>query len=141
MSEIVYNKNGVAFDIDAIATDLNGKMDVDGVNSTCSVCVESYHDNNGNWYRVYSDGWCEQGGVSTFTAVSQKQIDLVFLKSFTDTNYNISSTIITNTNNNVYTFIGIYGKSESTARIVLNVYNNSATQIVGCDWEAKGYIR
>ena len=30
----VTNKNGIEFDIDAIATDLNGKMDVDGVNAT-----------------------------------------------------------------------------------------------------------
>ena len=32
MTDIVYNKNGIPFDIDAIATDLNGKMDRDGVN-------------------------------------------------------------------------------------------------------------
>ena len=34
MTDIVYNKNGVPFDIDAIATDLNGKMDVDTVNAS-----------------------------------------------------------------------------------------------------------
>lgn len=33
MTDIVYNKNGVPFDIDAIATDLNGKMDTDGTNA------------------------------------------------------------------------------------------------------------
>ena len=32
MTNIVYNKNGVAFDIDAIATDLNGKLDRDLTN-------------------------------------------------------------------------------------------------------------
>ena len=32
MSDIVYNKNGTPFDIDAIATDLNGKADVDLTN-------------------------------------------------------------------------------------------------------------
>ena len=32
MTEIVYNKNGIPFDIDAIATDLNGKADVDLTN-------------------------------------------------------------------------------------------------------------
>ena len=128
-------------DINQIATDLNGKMDKDGVNATASVCIESYHDENGNWYRVYSDGWCEQGGTSSFSAVSEKQIDVAFLKEFSDTNYVVSPTIITNTNSNIYTFIGIYGKATTTARIVINVYNNSATQIVGCNWEAKGYIR
>ena len=32
----VTNKNGVEFDIDTIATDLNGKMDVDGTNAILS---------------------------------------------------------------------------------------------------------
>ena len=32
MTDIVYNKNGIPFDIDAIATDLNGKADVDLTN-------------------------------------------------------------------------------------------------------------
>ena len=32
MTEIVYNKSGIPFDIDAIATDLNGKADVDLTN-------------------------------------------------------------------------------------------------------------
>ena len=25
--------------------------------------IDTYSDNNGNWYRVYSDGWVEQGGI------------------------------------------------------------------------------
>lgn len=32
MTEIVYNRSGIPFDIDAIATDLNGKADVDFIN-------------------------------------------------------------------------------------------------------------
>lgn len=26
--------------------------------------VETYSDDNGNWYRIYSDGWVEQGGIA-----------------------------------------------------------------------------
>jgi hypothetical protein len=74
MTEIVNNKNGVPFDIDAIATDLNGKMDRDGLNSLASVCVESWHEGT-EWYRVYSDGWCEQGGITSAKSVT-------FLKPF-----------------------------------------------------------
>lgn len=39
MTDIVYNKNGIPFDIDAIATDLNGKADVDlsNINPTQNV--------------------------------------------------------------------------------------------------------
>ena len=32
MTQIVYNRDGIPFDIDAIATDLNGKMDIDCLN-------------------------------------------------------------------------------------------------------------
>lgn len=36
MTNIVYNKNGVPFDIDSIATDLNGKLDVDITNASAT---------------------------------------------------------------------------------------------------------
>ena len=43
---------------------------------------EKYSDGNGNWYRVWSDGWVEQGGTypAAHTAVT-------FLKPFANTNY------------------------------------------------------
>lgn len=72
-------------DINQIATDLNNKMDKDGVNATASVCVESWHDENGNWYRVYSDGWCEQGGTTNGAS------NITFIKSYANTNYTITS--------------------------------------------------
>lgn len=54
-------KTEIEVDIDQIATDLNGKADVDLSNCTKPYIVETY--NNGtDWYRIYSDGWCEQGG-------------------------------------------------------------------------------
>ena len=80
----VYNKNGVAFDIDAIATDLNGKCDKDGVNATFIHIVETHHGDDG-WYRVYSDGWCEQGGYYANSTSSVK--DFVFLKPFVNNDY------------------------------------------------------
>lgn len=48
MTNIVKNKNGIEFDIDAIATDLNGKMDRDGVNAETS--VKAF---DGAWIEVY----------------------------------------------------------------------------------------
>ena len=57
----VYNKNGVAFDIDALATDVNGKLDRDCSNALFTHLVETYV-NGTSWYRIWSDGFCEQGG-------------------------------------------------------------------------------
>ena len=70
MTDIVYNKNGVPFDIDAIATDLNGKADVDLVNCTdagnivmakASMPSDTYVDltlgASGTDYTAPADGW------------------------------------------------------------------------------------
>lgn len=53
--------------------------------------VETFKDNNGNWYRVYSDGWIEQGGNfgAAFSSYTEKTITL--LKPFSDKYYNISA--------------------------------------------------
>lgn len=37
------------------------------------------------WYRKWSDGWIEQGGVHTFSGFDKQTV--VFMKSFSDTNY------------------------------------------------------
>lgn len=84
----------------AVTVDANGNISSvdDGVfcttpattTSTASatvpaVVVENYRSGN-NWYRVWSDGWLEQGGQTvTNTTVT-------FLKAYTDVNYCISMT-------------------------------------------------
>lgn len=48
-----------------------------------AVVVENYL-NGASWYRVYSDGWCEQGGI--ITSVGSSQV-VTLLKEYKDTNY------------------------------------------------------
>ena len=56
-------KTDIQVDLDQIATDLNGKADVDLTNVHNSKAILSDSSVDGtSWYRVYSDGWCEQGG-------------------------------------------------------------------------------
>lgn len=52
--------------------------------TTPAVVVENYV-NGTSWYRVWSDGWCEQGGYSTSSSVT-------FLQQMANTNYNICLT-------------------------------------------------
>lgn len=77
-------KTGIQVDIDKIATDLNGKADVDLTNCTKPHIVETYV-NGTSWYRVYSDGWCEQGG--RLSVSSNQTVTITFLKPFVNTNY------------------------------------------------------
>lgn len=74
-------KTDIQVDIDEIATDLNSKVDKSDLAEV--QCVVETYSNGTSWYRVYSDGWCEQGGTSNSSAVS-------FLKNYIDTNYNTS---------------------------------------------------
>ena len=53
-------------------------------NITKPYVTETYQ-NGASWYRVWSDGWCEQGGQC---ATSQAAwVTITFLKSFINTNY------------------------------------------------------
>ncbi len=67
-----YNRNGT----DGLA----GKLDADHSNDTKPYVVETYH-NGRSWYRIWSDGWIEQGGwLDTNTNTNATAS---FLKKFT----------------------------------------------------------
>ena len=128
-------KTEIQSDIDEIATDLNGKADTDLSNVPASkgILIESYV-NGTSWYRVYSDGWCEQGGSSVLSAVGWATVN--FIKSFVDTNY---------------TFIasqGTTGRAGAVnAAIITSKINASSAEWTlysstgKAQWYACGYIR
>ena len=61
----------------------NGKADRDLANVPANIdyVVESYSDNDGNWWRRYKSGWIEQGGYTTNNAL------ITFLKPFSNDKY------------------------------------------------------
>lgn len=56
-----------------VLADDNGNVDV-------SVVVESVVNDDGSWYRKYSDGWLEQGGIVSVPASQTKSVS--YLKPF-----------------------------------------------------------
>lgn len=93
--------------------------------------VESYV-NGRSWYRVYSDGWCEQGGQITVTKAAT---NITLLKSYKDNNYNA---------------VGCQANTNTAGYHTINVGQYNATQIqirqnvVGSplvNWIAMGYIK
>lgn len=75
------------------------KAQYDGVENTATnelyavetpTVIETYSDDNGNWYRIYSDGWVEQGGSfgAEYTSYTTKTINL--LKPYDNNLYSIS---------------------------------------------------
>ena len=105
---------------------LSGKANADLSNCPVSYdyVVESYSDDQGNWYRKYKSGWVEQGGVATAAGT------ITFLKPFANTNYSVQATCLyTN-----YTNWGFGINKTSGASFYLNM--NIGSQ--GAMWEAKG---
>ena len=55
--------------------------------------TESKYNADGSWYRKWSDGWLEQGGIVSTTETSAFQI-ISLLKAFNNTNYQVMITHI-----------------------------------------------
>ena len=79
------SKNQEDLDVDMVMTELNGKVDVSDLVSA-HVVVEAY-SNGTSWYRLYDDGWCEQGGI--INASSDAAYTYTLLKPYIDTNYQV----------------------------------------------------
>ena len=77
-------KTDIQVDIDEVVTDLNNKVDKSSLNEIYPV-VETYQ-NGTSWYRLYSDGWCEQGGKLDVAQTSEGVL-ITLLKPYRDTLY------------------------------------------------------
>ena len=87
--------------------------------------IETYV-NGTSWYRVWSDGWCEQGG---YPSVSNNGT-ITFLKPFKDINYTI--TLGNYAEGNYYCGF----KNKTTTGIT--VYSSYSP--IYLNWQASGYI-
>lgn len=146
-------KTDIQVDIDEIATDLNGKADIDLNNlsvglanticttpatttstassATPAVVITNYV-NGTSWYRIWSDGWCEQGGLTASSATSSGYINLMI--EMKDTNYFCQAYYQSNDTGNAKTNYGYCG-AYSTTQILVGSYSKNNKN----SWEVKGY--
>ena len=138
-------KTDIEVDIDEIATDLNGKADVDLLNAVPTnvfgtaldnanirTVVKTYK-NGASWYRIYSDKWCIQGSSETATTTHQGSTKTVYLlKNFADTNYAVAYQPYT-----TYTSAldARYNQMNSKSTDKFTMYYNC-----DCTWIACGYV-
>ena len=94
--------------------------------------VETYVSGT-EWYNVYSNKWCEQGGV--IDQSSSAWTPVYFLKPFADANYTVQATLnVSSTSNAKGAEVNVYIKSKDECDITLyNSYGRIA-------WTARGYI-
>ena len=124
---------------------IDGKADTDlsNVPTTKGILTESYN-NSGSWYRVYADGWCEQGGVITpsSTTVNYK---ITLLKPYLNTNYVLS---LNNTEPNAYSSSSntasangvITASSRTNRKATDSFYVSRVASEFTTNWRACGYI-
>ena len=103
--------------------------------SLVAVVVQNYKNGN-SWYRVWSDGWIEQGGiVESIPANSTKTV--TFLKAFTTTNYYINCN---QPMKSTYSFetCGITTRTTGSFTVHQKSYNNDGGAFNSA-WYACGY--
>lgn len=95
MTTTVTNKNGIEFDIDALATDVNGKMDKDGVNATCPVVMSRTPNEQGGVVEIWSDGFCVQTGYLA-SANNNTNITISLTEAYNNASYLVFTTTSAN---------------------------------------------
>ena len=121
-------KTDIEVDIDEVATDLNmlnhdlnKKVDKDSL-IEIPVIVQSYR-NGLSWYRIWSDGWCEQGGRFKTDSGSAGYKDVNLLIAMADTNFDVYITRgaeSTTTNYNVWAQNPSYTRSTTTIKVYVS---------------------
>lgn len=108
-------------------------------------CVERVvvkADKSGNnWYRLYNDGWVEQGGIINGTSGLNNSSSVAFQKTMSDTNYHISifpkEGRVRCGSSGDHIDIGI-GTTTTTGLTVY--YGGSDGRPTKLCWEVKGYV-
>ena len=104
------------------------------LNQSTPHIVETYI-NGTSWYRVWSDGWCEQGGISG-NIPGTAGVTVSLLKAYKDTSYAIFTST---TSHNQSQPAGPWdGVTKTTTQFALDFQSSSITGSVY--WNTKGYI-
>ena len=93
--------------------------------------IESYI-NGDNWYRIYSDGWCEQGGKVITT---DQNVTVNLLKPYSNSDYSLMRTNISDSS--TATSVRMESVYELTST---NFKISSFSAIDEIIWEAKGVL-
>lgn len=102
-----------------------GRMGEKMVDLLAKPHITETYQNGTSWYRVYSDGWCEQGGYASMNVTS-----ITFLKPFVDTNYTLTGSIDQNVNSAPYWTDFGFNRTATGFSLRMGLFS----------WQASGYI-
>lgn len=97
-------------------------------------CVVETFKSGSSWYRVYDDGWVEQGGqiVGSLNTIT-------FLKNFKDTTYNFQASVSDASPTDYALTVASWNNKTQNSVTVYIGYNGTAQTTSPCDWQACGY--
>lgn len=110
----------------------NNKIDIDLNNVSAETLFSklfTIYSNGTTWYRIWPDGWIEQGGV----APAGGTVTITFPKAFKDTNYTVVATTL-GTNAQIYAQC-----ITKTSGTEMRIYNNGGSSSQQKSWYACGY--
>lgn len=111
---------------------LSGKVDVADL-AEIQCVVETWHDST-SWYRIYSDGWCEQGGTVSVSSSGVSTVNL--LKEYASTSYQVFKNYNSSATSNMQDNEGsCFNKTVSSFDV-----SNSTGDTSSFDWFAMGYL-
>ena len=117
------------------AETLGNKAEKDFSNCTKPYITETYHE-GANWYRIWSDGWIEQGGTIMTNATYFNVY--TFLKPFKNTDYFLNTSLLSNG----AAINGCQGAScKKESETTFSAYSNYvyAHSVLGFCWTACGF--
>ena len=109
---------------------IESRVKLDGSNAEFTYITETYK-NGTSWYRIWSDGWCEQGGYYIPTTTLGT---ITLLKAYKNIDYSITTGGSRNANDNMYTPTVGVTKTASD----FSIYCGSTVYRIY--WQASGYI-
>ena len=121
---------------------VNSKADANNVYSKSEidsrVHIINTYINGTSGYRIWSDGYCEQWG-SVFADNTYRTVNVSFLKTFKDTNYNlVGGNIGTNTSVNCSNQGAEISYQKNTTGFSMWISTTGYTKTK--DWKACGYL-
>lgn len=114
------------------------KAEVESIATPEVYITETYNDGEGNWYRKYSDGFIEQGGIVERTGMSQI---LNFLVKFQTKNYLVHFTARGEATTSFYgtRYTHEFIKSTAGAAVINDTMDTDSDDPIYWAWTACGY--
>ena len=109
----------------------------ESINILSKAYITETYVNGTSWYRVWSDGWKEQGGQLALNANTWATV--TFLKTFADANYSITALAQGANTSLPDVFVGWKTGTKTSASIQLGGRYLSTNGAIEISWEARGY--